>query len=59
MSRILWSDGGLIWLNMAILLFVTLLPATAALLGLYPTEPVAVACLAANGFLLNLAEWLL
>ncbi len=59
MSKILWSDGTLVWLNLAILLFVTLLPATSALLGLYPTEPLAVACLAANGFLLNLSEWLL
>jgi uncharacterized membrane protein len=59
MSKILWSDGTLVWLNLALLLFVTLLPATSALLGLYPTEPLAVACLATNGFLLNLTEWLL
>jgi uncharacterized membrane protein len=59
MSRILWSDGVLVWLNMATLLFVTLLPATSALLGQYPNEPLAVACLAANGCLLDLAEWLL
>jgi uncharacterized membrane protein len=59
MSRIVWSDGVLVWLNMATLLFVTLLPATSALLGQYPTEPAAVACLAANGCLLDLAEWLM
>ncbi len=59
MSKIIRSDGVLVWLNLALLLFVTLLPATSALLGLYPTEPLAVACLAANAFLLNLAEWLL
>jgi uncharacterized membrane protein len=52
------GDGILVWSNMVVLLFVTFLPATSALLGQYPHEPLAVACLAANGCLINLAQGL-
>jgi uncharacterized membrane protein len=47
------ADSRLAWLSIANLLFVTLLPASTALVGRYPFEPLAAACFSANHFLMS------
>jgi uncharacterized membrane protein len=59
MRLIVRGDGLLLFLNFVILLFVTLLPASAALLGQYPSVHISYAVMAGNGALLNLAQWAL
>jgi uncharacterized membrane protein len=49
------ADSTLAWLSIANLLFVTLLPATTALIGRYPFEPSAAACFSANHFFMSLS----
>lgn len=49
------GNNTLAWLSIANLLFVTLLPATTALVGRYPFEPVAAACFSANHFFMSVS----
>jgi uncharacterized membrane protein len=53
------GDGLLVWFNLFSLLFVTLLPASAVLLGRFPDSFLAIACFAADVILIQLAAWLL
>jgi uncharacterized membrane protein len=53
------GDGLLVWFNLFTLLFVTLVPATAALLGRFPDALVAITCFAADVVLIQLtALWM-
>jgi uncharacterized membrane protein len=52
------EDEVLTWLTFATLLFITLLPASTAIVGRYPLEKLAVACFSVNSFLLALVTWL-
>jgi uncharacterized membrane protein len=59
LSQIRRGDGLLVWFNLLSLLFVTLLPASAALLGRFPREFIAIVCFAADVILIQLtALWL-
>jgi uncharacterized membrane protein len=49
------ADTKLAWLSIANLLFVTLLPASTALVGRYPFEPLAAACFSANHFFMSIS----
>jgi uncharacterized membrane protein len=49
------ADSRLAWLSIANLLFVTLLPASTALVGRYPFEPLATACFSANHFFMSIS----
>lgn len=53
------ADSTLTWLNLVMLLFVTILPATSALLGEYPDAAISAVCISLNGCLLNLMQWLI
>ncbi len=58
-SQIRRGDGLLVWLNLLSLLFVTLLPASAALLGRFPETFAAILCFALDVILIQLsARWL-
>jgi len=58
-SQIRRGDGLLVWFNFLSLLFVTLVPASAALVGRFPAEFIAIACFAADVVLIQLsALWL-
>jgi uncharacterized membrane protein len=50
-----YIDLPLLWLNLLNLLFVTLLPASTALVGHYPLEPLAAMCFSLNGMLMCLS----
>ena len=59
LSQIRHGDGLLVWLNLFSLLFVTLVPASAAVLGRFPRAFLAISCFAVNVFLIQLtALWL-
>src|SRR5262245_52464803 len=59
LSQIRRGDGLLVWFNLLSLLFVTLVPASAALLGRFPGEFIAIVCFAADVILIQLtALWL-
>jgi uncharacterized membrane protein len=59
LSQIKRGDGLLVWFNLFSLLFVTLVPASAAVLGRYPDNYLAIALFAANVILIQLtALWL-
>ena len=59
LSQIKRGDGLLVWFNLLSLLFVTLLPASAALLGRFPSEFIAIVLFAADVILIQLtALWL-
>lgn len=51
------GDGRLIVLSLANLLFVTLYPVTASIVGAHPLEPLATICLSANSLLYCLSAW--
>jgi uncharacterized membrane protein len=53
------ADTRVVWANLSALLWVTLIPATAALLGSHLTEPVALALYAINLLLVVVSLWLL
>lgn len=58
-SQIRRGDGLLVWVNLFSLLFITLIPASAALLARFPGELIAILCFAANVILIQLtALWL-
>ena len=52
------ADAKFALLNLLSLLFVIILPAAAAILGKYPTEPLAIICFGVNSALLGLSSWL-
>jgi uncharacterized membrane protein len=59
LSQIKHGDGLLVWFNLLSLLFVTLLPASATLLGRFPNAFAAIVCFAADVILIQLtALWL-
>ena len=45
------ADTTMMWLTILGLLFITLIPATTAIIGRFPAEKLAVACFSANSFL--------
>ena len=58
-NQIKRGDGLLVWFNLFCLLFVALLPASAALLGAYPNAFLAITCFALNVALIQLTTlWL-
>lgn len=59
LGQIRRGDGLFVWLNLFSLLFVTLLPASAALLGRFPDTFIAVACFAVDVIFIQLTAWLL
>ncbi len=59
LKQIKRGDGVLVWFNLFSLLFVALLPASAALLGRYPTAFLAIICFALDVTLIQLTTlWL-
>jgi uncharacterized membrane protein len=52
------ADSVMLWLALLGLLFITLIPATTALVGRFPGEKLAVACFSANSFLHALTNWI-
>ncbi len=59
LKQIKRGDGLLVWFNLFCLLFVALLPASAALLGRYPTAFLAITCFALDVALIQLTTlWL-
>lgn len=59
LSQIKQGDGLLVWFNLLALLFITLLPASALLLGRFPDELIAIVCFAVDVILIQLAVlWL-
>ncbi len=52
------ADAKFALLNLLSLLFVIILPAAAAVLGRYPTAPLAIICFGVNSALLGLSSWL-
>jgi uncharacterized membrane protein len=59
LSQIRRGDGLMVWFNLLSLMFVTLMPASAALLGRFPGELLAILCFAADVILIQLtALWL-
>jgi uncharacterized membrane protein len=51
------GDGRFIVLSLVNLLFVTLYPVTASIVGAHPLEPLATLCLSANSLLYCLSTW--
>jgi uncharacterized membrane protein len=51
------GDGRLVVLSLVNLLFVTLYPVTASIVGAHPLEPLATVCLSANSLLYCLSAW--
>jgi uncharacterized membrane protein len=51
------GDGRLILLSLVNLLFVTLYPLTASIVGAHPVEPLATVCLSVNSLLYCLSAW--
>ncbi len=59
LAQIERGDGLLVWINLFSLLSVSIVPATAALLGRFPTTFVPITCFAVNVVLIQLtAQWL-
>ena len=52
------GDTTLTWLTILGLLFITLIPASTAIVGRFPTEKLAAACFSVNSFLQALTGWL-
>ena len=51
------ADSKMLWLTILGLLFITLIPASTAIVGRYPAENLAAACFSANSFLHSLVTW--
>jgi uncharacterized membrane protein len=51
------GDTKLLWLTILGLLFITLIPASTAIVGRFPAERLAVACFSVNSFLQALTSW--
>jgi uncharacterized membrane protein len=52
------ADSVMLWLTLIGLLFITLIPATTALIGRFPGEKLAVACFSVNSFLQAFTNWI-
>jgi TMEM175 potassium channel family protein len=52
------ADSKILWLTILGLLFITLIPASTAIVGRYPTEKLAAACFSANSFLQGMTVWI-
>jgi uncharacterized membrane protein len=52
------ADAKFSLLNLLSLLFVIIMPAAAAVLGRYPTQPLAIICFGFNSAVLGLSSWL-
>ena len=52
------ADSKMLWLTILGLLFITLIPASTAIVGRYPTEKLAAACFSANSFLQGMTVWI-
>ena len=59
LGQIRRGDGPFVWYNLLSLLFITLLPATAVLLGRFPTSLIAIICFAIDVILIQLSALLL
>jgi uncharacterized membrane protein len=55
--RVARGDGRLLVLSLTNLLFVTLYPLTASIVGAHPLEPLATVCLSINSLLYCLSAW--
>jgi uncharacterized membrane protein len=55
--HIAYGDGRLVVLSLINLLFVTLYPLVASIVGAHPLEPIATVCLSINGILYCLSGW--
>jgi uncharacterized membrane protein len=51
------GDGRLVLLSLINLLFITLYPVTASIVGAYPVEPLATVCLSANSLFYCVSAW--
>ena len=51
------ADSKMLWLTILGLLFITLIPASTAIVGRFPTEKLAAACFSANSFLQGMTVW--
>lgn len=51
------ADTTMLWLTILGLLFITLIPASTAIVGRFPGEQLAVACFSVNSFFLALTNW--
>lgn len=52
------ADTNLVWLTILGLLFITLIPASTAIVGRFPAEKLSVACFSAVSFFQALSNWL-
>jgi uncharacterized membrane protein len=52
------ADTTMLWLTMLGLLFITLIPASTAIVGRFPGEKLAAACFSANSFFQALTNWI-
>jgi len=52
------ADTSMLWLTVMGLLFITLIPASTAIVGRFPAEKLAVACFSANSLLQAMTSWM-
>ena len=52
------ADTNMLWLTILGLLFITLIPASTAIVGRFPAEKLAAACFSANSFLQGMTVWI-
>jgi uncharacterized membrane protein len=52
------ADTNMLWLTILGLLFITLIPASTAVVGRYPAEKLATACFSVNSFLQGMTVWI-
>jgi uncharacterized membrane protein len=52
------GDSTMLWLTIVSLLFITLIPASTAIVGRFPAEKLAAACFSANSSLQAITTWL-
>jgi len=52
------ADSKMLWLTILGLLFITLIPASTAIVGRFPAEKLAAACFSTNSFLHGMSVWL-
>jgi len=52
------ADTNMLWLTILGLLFITLIPASTAIVGRFPAEKLAAACFSVNSFLQGMTVWI-
>jgi TMEM175 potassium channel family protein len=52
------ADSKMLWLTILGLLFITLIPASTAIVGRYPAEKLAAVCFSLNSFLQGMTVWI-